>query len=878
MSPGARHLALWAALSLWWPGVAPLSAQSGPSAPSPPAAPAAPAVPKKPVLTPPRLLKFHEATYPEAALAASATGRVLLEVVVGPDGRVREAAVVEPAGQGFDEAALAAVKLFVFEPAKQDDKPISARIRYPYVFEIRAEAPPPEPEAPPPGKLEGRVHALEDDAPLPQLAVTVSNEDGSKVINVVTDRDGRFALGELEPGLYFMHVEGGADYEDSDQKEWIKPDKLTEVLFRLDEPLDPEAFVAVARIAAPPREVTRRSIGKAQVTRIPGTRGDALRTVELMPGVARPPLGAGVLIVRGSAPADTQTLFEGLPVPILYHFGGLTSFINSRLLEGIEFYPGNFSVRYGRRQGGVVEVRAADPATDALHGVADANLIDASVLAHGPVTEDVEVALAARRSYFDFVFENLAPSGISTIAAPVYYDYQAIVNYRPSDQDKLRLMVFGSGDEFALLFDEPSDTDSSIAGDLDFGTQFHRVHGSWRRHLSDDVDQDVDIAVGTINVDFGLGEAFDFNLSGTDIYGRTEWRGRLTENVRLIGGLDVFVFPGDFLYSGPPVQETEGNPDRGPSATSFANRDRITESSEFTILQPAIYLESDLNVDPVRFVLGSRIDYYKEIQEYTFDPRLTAHYSLIEGTTLRGGVGMFSQPPQFQESSPQLGNPRLDPTRTVHVGAGIDQEITETFTLGLDGFYKHMFERIVGTEFGQAPFFTNDGEGRIYGLEFSAKLFPKGRFFGYVSYTFSRSERKERAEEWRLFDYDQPHILTTVAMYRLGRGWEAGATFRLVSGNPETPIIGSSFDASTGLYSPIYGRLNSVRTPTFDRLDIRIEKLWRFAAWKLALYLDIQNVYNATNAEGTIYDFEYREKTEIHGLPFIPNLGLRGEM
>ena len=34
---------------------------------------------------------------------------------------------------------------------------------------------------------------------------------------------------------------------------------------------------------------------------------------------------------------------------------------------------------------------------------------------------------------------------------------------------------------------------------------------------------------------------------------------------------------------------------------------------------------------------------------------------------------MFSQPPQFQESSPELGNPNLKATRTVHADIGVDQ-------------------------------------------------------------------------------------------------------------------------------------------------------------------------------------------------------------
>jgi hypothetical protein len=116
------------------------------------------------------------------------------------------------------------------------------------------------------------------------------------------------------------------------------------------------------------------------------------------------------------------------------------------------------------------------------------------------------------------------------------------------------------------------------------------------------------------------------------------------------------------------------------------------------------------------------------------------------------------------------------------------------------------------------------------------------------------------------------------AVWRLGRGWEAGGTFRLVSGNPETPIVGRRYNASTGIYSPVYGALNSDRNPSFNRLDLRVEKEWRWPDWKLALYLDVQNVYNAENPEGTIWDFEFRQKDTIRGLPIIPNIGIRGEI
>ena len=92
----------------------------------------------------------------------------------------------------------------------------------------------------------------------------------------------------------------------------------------------------------PPREPTKRALDRAEITKIPGTNGDALRAITNLPGVARPPGLAGLIIVRGSAPQDTTVYVDGTEIPIAYHFGGISSVIPSEMLERIDFYPGNF--------------------------------------------------------------------------------------------------------------------------------------------------------------------------------------------------------------------------------------------------------------------------------------------------------------------------------------------------------------------------------------------------------------------------------------------------------------------------------------------------------------------------------------------------------
>jgi TonB family protein len=105
------------------------------------------------VVTPPALLARAEATYPPDALRAGLSGTVGLEVVVDDRGNVEDARVTTPAGHGFDDAALAAVRRFTFEPAKRNGAAMRSTVQLSYAFHP---PPPPPPRqtmllpAPPP--------------------------------------------------------------------------------------------------------------------------------------------------------------------------------------------------------------------------------------------------------------------------------------------------------------------------------------------------------------------------------------------------------------------------------------------------------------------------------------------------------------------------------------------------------------------------------------------------------------------------------------------------------------------------------------------------------------------------------------------------------
>ena len=74
-------------------------------------------------------------------------------------------------------------------------------------------------------------------------------------------------------------------------------------------------------------------------------------------------------------------------------------------------------------------------------------------------------------------------------------------------------------------------------------------------------------------------------------------------------------------------------------------------------------------------------------------------------------------------------------------------------------------------------------------------------FSGWLAYTLQRSERDDGdGTGWRLFDFDQTHVLSALASWELGRGFELGARLRVASGYPRTPVVGAYYDARRDRY------------------------------------------------------------------------------
>ena len=913
---GATSVATAVALATLALGAAPARAQEGLGIPSrPPEEPPAQVEAKK-LTKLPKQTKFVEAEYPKEALEKGIEADVVLMLDINADGKIDSASVAEPAnppGLGFDEAALVAAQQFEFEPAEMDGKKIAVQITYKYKFKLAPKAPPPAPanpdggapDATPPAvpaapsvpaapapapvvNFSGVLRERGTRLPLGGILVTVFRDDeaGKPVgYEATSDATGAFRFFDLGPGDWKVLVEppGFFPYRTT---ETTKVGERVDVVYYVERGAYNPYDVTVTA-TRPRKEVSRTVITAQELDKIPGTFGDPLAVIQNFAGVARPPPFSGLLIIRGSAPSDSRFFADGAEIPLIYHFGGLRTVLPVGIIDSLEFYPGNFSPMYGRATGGIIDLQIKKLHPKKWGGYADINLFDSGVYIEGPIGDGEKggFAIAGRRSYIDYLLNAAVPSNapINFITAPRYYDYQLLANYRPTPEHDFRGFLFGSDDELALLFKNPGALTAQLTNNsASLSTTFYRSILTYNFTPNDTIQNSFKVAQGRNKTDVSFGQlALDLNTYVSQIRDTVHWK--QGDHFALTSGVDV-LFSRTDVFVNAPLPPQEGEPPMRPdlTMTKTTNRQNVAEWS------PAAIIEGVVKPVPRLLLLpGLRVDRFGAVNQTVAQPRITLRWGATDQITVKGGVGLFAEEPTPDQTDPSFGNPALKTERAIHYSAGVEFKPRPYITLDATGFYKDIYNLVSPTtattrdpvtNMVRPLIYDNGGKGRVIGLELVARHDFTHNFSGWLAYTLSRATRRDSgATEDRLFDFDQTHILTIIGSYLLPRNWQVGGRFRLVSGNPITPVTGAVYNASFDRYDPTYGKVNSSRLPAFNQLDLRVDKRWIYQKWILNVYLDIQNVYNRANVEDLDFNYNFRQSNPQQGLPILPILGVRGE-
>lgn len=852
-------------------------------------------------LIPPRMVTATEVTYPASLATAEAppAGEVVIRYTVSPSGEVVMAEVSKRVHPRLDALALEAVLLAQHEPGTFRGQPVEVTTAAVFRFE-----PPPPPQSDPPA-------ASIDAPPATEVSPQISSGSGSGPVRIrgelleggrrqpvanasviampagglpvgrvsarasrafrdtrstptwtamaTTDAEGKFALTGVRDGrvLVVFVVEG---FERLEHVVELRRGTVVDGRYYATRMQTHPYRTVVATTPEPPTEVVSRIATPAESGRAPGSRGDALVGLQNFPGMARTPFGIGTLVIRGAAPGDSAVYLGGHEIPQLFHFGGLKSVFTSELVEQFAYVPSNFDAKFGDATGGLVEITPRAPKRDGVHGYANLDLVDASALVEAGVGKG-GAAVAARRSHLDLALR--AFDGVTV--APRYWDYQGLFQY-PVGAGTIDVRVFGSDDKLVAL--------SELGEGFELASSMHRVDFAYRRRFGRWSLLASPAFIYDSSASFG-NETRNYAASV-----RVETRWRQSDRFGLVLGTES-----RFGASRVDLQLPPATTPGAPFMDDGASTARSNTTIPFAV--PAVYGTGNLRLGakrPVTISPGIRLTgYATPMQAFTADPRVNVSWAVGPRWTLKAGSGLYSQAPALLELDETFGNPDLAPEKSWQSSAGFAVLLPRDVSIELTGFYKVLWDlaavsddTVVRDGAQVAERYASTGRGRSYGAEIMVRRDFAKRLYGWIAYTLSRTEIRERHDQpFALALFDQTHILTLVGGYKLPRNWSIGTRFRLTSGLPTTPQANAIFDAGTGTWTAFAAPTLSDRLPLFHQLDLRVDKTWTLRLVRLLLYLDIQNLYNARNAEFVAYSYDSRESARITSLTILPTLGFR---
>jgi len=752
----------------------------------------------------------------------------------------------------------------------------------------RAQTPEPAPAATPASaetpapqlsRVEGRLFERGTRRPLEGVNVFLLPHK----MKATTDREGRFEFRDVPAGeaQFTVNFPG---YQRLEKIAVIEASSLVAAKLFLERATYQGGLEAtvVGKIAK--RDDASQVLTQEKFLTLPGAGGDPVKAVQNLPGVARVAGFSSQIAIQGSAPQDTTYLFDEHEVPLVFHFGGLTSVVMPEAIGTVDSLAAGYGPEYGRAIGGVVGLRTRDPASDRQKGLAFIDTMKSGALLEGPIDEKSAYLVSGRYSYLGYVLKGAlqGSSAFDLTVVPSFGDFNAVYKLKAGERDDLRIAAFYSHDELSFLFNEPVRAEPGLRGNFDNFTNFYRIIPQWKHRFEDGAVGNLSLGLGQnlVRVDAGQ-NYFDLNDKVVSLRGEYETKPRPSWTSYL--GFDGVFDHATVSLRLPRV--IGGGGVNNPISTS----PMIDASVERDEIGAAPYWRNVIHLADSRWTWmpALRVDYFGVTGEIKPEPRLALRYDQDETLKYKAATGLYYQQPQPQESSPQYGNPDLKCPMAIHYTVGAEKDFrqgsSEGWVVSSNLFYRDFqnliinSSRLITRDGALVPeVYSNEGRGRAFGAEVLVKYDAKP-WSGWISYTLSRSLRTEPGQEEHVFQYDQTHNLNIVGSYELGRNWVISGRLRYVTGNPTTPVIGGVFDADNDVYFPTRGPFFSERESAFFQIDGRVDKKWIYDTWILSAYLDVLNLTNQKNSEGVRYSYDYSQKQTVNDLPILPTIGVKGE-
>lgn len=681
-----------------------------------------------------------------------------------------------------------------------------------------------------------------------------------------TDASGRFTL-RVPPGQVEVSITADG-YQHLIAKEELAPGQGLRVDYRLLRlPSRQQQYLSTVRGAAR-HEGERFALEGTELHQTAGTMGDPFRVVGLLPGVATPLTLLPVYVIRGGSPGTNGFFLDGMRVPQLFHFivgGGV---VHPELVDRLDFYPGAYDVSFGHYAGGIIDAETRPARGDApVHAQAELRLYDVSALVEVKGPGGLRIATGGH-----FGFPSYIVHAFDDKANITYWDAQLRADWKT-----LTLEFLGSYDYLTLQTDPGLPPMNGRPGlpptILQNGLQFYRLQLR-DRHRKGRVATEAALVGGFDNF-LALGPSVEKLSLGWRANVRATWR-----RFRIYAGVDGEV--SRFHAYG----FTKTNDVNQPDALGElgGNRDGV-ESGAFI----------EATVEPFKdrlfITAGVRADVYhaNRVTLVGVDPRLQVRAKLLPQLGLKGGIGLYQQPPSFPVALPGVDTfaLQLGLQRAIQGAFGVEATLPAHVNFSLTGYWQQFYninDAVLDFTIaictapppesltGAPATIMRQVDGQSYGMELLLRK-KVGRFTGWLSYTLSRSERRYSCG-LRPSDYDQTHVLNLVAQVRLPWNLMAGARFLLQTGRPVTMLQPPDYAATVR---------NNRRLPTYVQLDLRLDREWIFPRWALSAFLEVLNVTYSRSIIGLDYPVDPVTQITRYDMPrlggfswMLPTIGLRG--
>lgn len=630
--------------------------------------------------------------------------------------------------------------------------------------------------------------------------------------------------------------------------------------------------------------MTSTFLSQDQFKDLPQLADETLRAVQRLPGSATNGFSS-VGPIRGGDPGEIAIILDGLRLYEPFHlknFQNPVSLLDSRLVEGIEFYSGGFPAIYGDRMSAIIDARSIRPGQP-RYFEAGLNLFHFSALGSMAFADERGHALLSyRRSNLG----DLVQFSEKDFGEPNYQDAFGRVDYSLAERTQASFEFLVSSDSITAKRGGQRQTARA---------EYQNVYawGTLEHEWSDTADSRVIVSYtnlenarrGSIDEHTRVASVLDdriFHVLGL------RWENSLeTDTVQHRFGLEGRRLWGSYDYTSD-VSWSANAPFPGSPATRLQRR--LTPEPKGYEGLAYWDMRADFG-ERWTFQGGARVDtqtYDGSDDGAQWSPRLSVLYAVGPSTHLRASWGRFYQAQGINELQVEDNVDRFYPAQFAdQFIVGFDHAFEAGFDLRIEAYrkryrrlnprFENMFDPLAllpEAEYDRVM--IDPSSARAFGLETLVRLRQHGSWSGWLSYTWSQVEDRIDGRDVPR-SWDQRHAINLGIVWSKGP-WTVSLANSYHSGWPTTAL---SLDPSSPTPRLATNARNRIRFDAFNSLDLRVTRPFALSRGVLEVFVEVTN---ATSRENPCC-VEYESVTDANGatsyrantdtwLPLVPNAGV----